>query len=147
MSKITPQLREYIEIRYAHGRRAADLAAEVNNTALGKKYDIAQATVYRIIRRGFVASKCNVAEKAISTEICEALKVDVKRRKKLEARAKKDNARSIGLDVGFPTERVRAIGVYGLTKKAAPVVAKKIDYVRRFLTAPVVSHGVCQGYY
>jgi hypothetical protein len=147
MNKITPQLRLYIETRYALGRFYATLAADLNDTALGKRYGIGQATVYRITRRGFTASKASASQKEISIETCEALKIDVTRRLKFEALAKIDNARSIGLDVGFPTERVRAIGVYGLSKKTAPTVAKKIDYVRRFLTAPVVSHGVCQGYY
>jgi hypothetical protein len=147
MNKITSELRQYIEMSYAFGRTHAALAAELNDTALGKKYGIGQATVFRIIRRGFVPSKCNVVESAISIDICKAIKKDVRKRSKLEAIAKKYNANSIGLDVGLKTERVRAIGTYGLTKKAAPIVAKKIDYVRRFLTAPVVSHGVCQGYY
>jgi hypothetical protein len=147
MNKITPQLREYIETRYALGRAYAALAADLNDEVLAKKYFISKATVYRLARRGFTVLKCNNSKKEISTDFLGALEIDVNQRKKFEALAKKDNARSIGLDVGFPTERVRAIGVYGLTKKAAPIVAKKIDYVRRFLTAPVVSYGVCQGYY
>jgi hypothetical protein len=147
MSSITPQLRLYIETRYALGRFYATLAADLNDEVLAKKYGVSKATVYRLARRRFAFVKCNNPEKEISAYVLELMEIDVNRRKKFEALAKIDNARSIGLDVGFPTERVRAIGTYGMTKKAAPVFAKKIDYVRRFLTAPVVSYGVCQGYY
>jgi hypothetical protein len=147
MSSITPQLRLYIETRYALGRTYAALAADLNDEVLAKRYFISKATVYRLARRGFTVLKCNNSKKEISADFLGALEIDVNQRKKFEALAKVDNARSIGLDVGLKTERVRAIGTYGMTKKTAPTVAQQIDYVRRFLTAPVVSYGICQGYY
>jgi hypothetical protein len=147
VNKTTPELRLYIERRYALGRVHAQMVATINDSALGRKYGIGQSTVHKLIRRGFTVSKCNNVEKQIPVEIIEALKVDVRRRKRLEAFAAKNTAHSIGLDIDMPVERVRAIGSLGLIKKAAPKAVKKVHNTRSFLTAPATSFGNRQGYY
>jgi len=145
--KITQELRAYIETRYALGRSYAELAEGLNDKVIGKKYGVGRVTVYRIARRGFTALKCNDSKKEIPVDIINAIEVDVRKRLNFEMLWEKDSARAISLDTGIKIERVRAIGTYGLSKKKAPKRAEKVDYVRRFLTAPVVSFGICEGYY
>jgi len=145
--KVTPELRAYIETRYALGRLYAKLAEGLNDKVIGKKYGVGRVTVYQLARRGFTALKCNDSKKEIPVDIINAIEVDVRKRLNFEMLWEKDSARAISLDTGIKIERVRAIGTYGLSKKKSPKIAEKVDYVRRFLTAPVVSFGICEGYY
>jgi hypothetical protein len=147
MSKITPELRAYIETRYALSRSYATLAADLSDEVLGQKHGVSKATIYRLARRGYEFVPCRNPSKEISVETLKAIKIDLDQRKKYESLSAVDNARAISLDTGIKIGRIRAIGSYGLFKEAAPKASEKVDYVRRFLTAPVVSFGICEGYY